>query len=500
MLTLVISLTALMLAYQSTLRSMVSTWSNSETYTHGFLILPLTAYLIWKRREIFANLHPRPDFWAVTGMLLAGLAWIIADLAEIQVIQQFFLVVQVILTIWAILGRKFVREMAFPLAFLFFSVPFGEFLIPGLVRFTADFTVGMIQLTGIPIYRDGNTFSLPTGNWSVAEACSGIRYLIASVTLGSLYAYLCYQSCWMRIAFIGFSLALPILANGLRAVMIVMIGHFSGMKLSVGIDHLIYGWLFFGIVMLFMFWIGSFWRDARAVDPDRPIQPGKVPPSPKDQWFVLAALLSLGSAAIWPVQASRMAFAQASPGPSREIRLPESSGEWRRVRTEGPRDWVPDYQGADREITASYSGSAGKPVRLLLYYYKNQEQGRELINSNNVVVRTGDKVWRLLEVSRIGVKLSDRSLPVNQWRLGSNRSHLLVWEWYWVGGDFAANDFLAKLLEAKAKLLGRNTDSAAIIVSVEYQDTVTLAADVLRRFVEEMNPSIEANLRLAARE
>ncbi|MGH8559659.1 MAG: exosortase A, partial [Methylococcales bacterium] len=317
--TALIGLAALMLAYLSTLRSMISLWSDSETFAHGFLVFPITAILIWKRRERLAKLHPRPDYWAVAGILVAGLAWIIADLAGIQVIQQFILVVQVILTIWAILGLGVVREMAFPLAFLFFSVPFGEVLIPGLVGFTADFTVGAIQLTGTPVYRDGNTFSLSTGNWSVVEACSGIRYLIASLMLGSLYAYLSYKRIWLRIAFVMISLAFPIVANGLRAFLIVMLGHFSGMKLAVGVDHLIYGWVFFGIVMLFMFWIGSFWSEARTRDPDRPIPPGKVETSPKDRWFVLVALLSLGSAAIWPVQASRMASENASLGSSPEI-------------------------------------------------------------------------------------------------------------------------------------------------------------------------------------
>jgi exosortase A len=498
-LTALIGFLALMLVYRPTLLSMIGTWSSSETFAHGFLIFPITAILIWTRRERLAKLHPRPDFRAIAGILAAGLAWIIANLAEIQVIQQFILVVQVILTIWAILGLGVVREMAFPLAFLFFAVPFGDVLIPGLVRFTADFTVGVIQLTGIPIYRDGNTFSLPSGNWSVVEACSGIRYLLASLMLGSLYAYLSYSSNWRRLAFILISLAFPIIANGLRAFMIVMLGHFSGMTLAVGVDHLIYGWFFFGIVMLVMFWIGSFWSDRRARDSVRPADPEKVIASPKNRWFVLVGLLSLGSAAIWPVEASRVASDLASLGPSPEIRLPQSDGDWHLARTDEPGTWMPNYQGASTEIRTRYSGAGGERVELFLYYYRNQKQGRELINSNNVVVKDNDKVWRLLDLNRIRLKPGDRSFQVNQWRLGSMRSRLLVWEWYWVGDDFVANDFMAKLLEVRAKFFGRDTDSAALIVSVEYQDNVSEATSVLRRFVEQMTPAIEASLRSAAR-
>lgn len=498
--TALIGLAVLMLAYQSTLRSMIATWSNSETFTHGFLIFPITACLIWTRRARILGLQARPDLWAVAGMLVTGAFWMIANLAEIQVIQQFTLIVQVILTLWAILGLNVVREMAFPLAFMFFAVPFGEFLIPGLVHFTANFTVSVIQFTGIPIYRDGNTFSLPTGNWSVVEACSGIRYLIASLMLGSLFAYLNYKNFWKRLSFIVISIAFPVLANGLRAVMIVMIGHFSGMKFAVGVDHLIYGWFFFGIVMMFMFWIGSFFRDSGVRGPDRVMPVENVSVAAKRRSYVLVAALALGSAAVWPVQVSRIASGNGSLGSVPNLGLPESRGAWHWLRTQARGGWAPNYQGASTEIAATYSGSAGHPVRLFVYYYRDQKQGRELINSNNVVIGTDDPFWSPLDFRRIRLKLSNRILQVNQWRLRSPRSQLLAWEWYWVGDVFVASDFLAKLLEVKAKLSGRNTDSAALIVSVEHQDATLSAADALRRFVEDMLPALEASLRSAARE
>ena len=84
----------------------------------------------------------------------------------------------------ALFGWRWVRALAFPLAFLFFAVPFGEFLVPTLIEWTADFTVAALAASGIPVYREANNFVIPSGRWSVVEACSGIRYLIASVMLG----------------------------------------------------------------------------------------------------------------------------------------------------------------------------------------------------------------------------------------------------------------------------------------------------------------------------
>ena len=142
------------------------------------------------------------------------------------------------------------------------------------MNWTADFTVAAIKASGVPVYREGNNLLIPSGRWSIVEACSGIRYLIASLMVGSLYAYLSYRSPVRRVLFIAASFIVPIIANWLRAYMIVMLGHLSNNTIAVGVDHLIYGWVFFGIVMALLFWVGSRWRED-----DIPVtDPGVAPP------------------------------------------------------------------------------------------------------------------------------------------------------------------------------------------------------------------------------
>jgi exosortase/archaeosortase family protein len=155
----------------------------------------------------------------------------------------------VVLAVPAVFGWAVARELTFPLLFLFFAVPVGEFMVPPMMEWTADFTVKALQLTGIPVYREGLQFVIPSGNWSVVEACSGVRYLIASFMVGTLFAYLNYRSSKRRVIFMLVSLAVPIVANWLRAYLIVMVGHLSDNKLAAGVDHLVYGWVFFGVVI-----------------------------------------------------------------------------------------------------------------------------------------------------------------------------------------------------------------------------------------------------------
>jgi exosortase A len=172
------------------------------------------------------------------------------------------MVAMIPLAVWAVLGTRVVRALAIPLGFLFFAVPFGEFLLPTLINWTADFTVAALRASGVPVYREGHFFTIPSGNWSVVEACSGLRYLIASFMVGCLYAYLSYRSIQRRVAFIAASIIVPIVANWMRAYIIVMLGHLSGNKIATGVDHLIYGWLFFRLVMMLLFWIGGRWRES----------------------------------------------------------------------------------------------------------------------------------------------------------------------------------------------------------------------------------------------
>ena len=172
------------------------------------------------------------------------------------------LVAMIPLAVWAILGnRDAARAWRFRSRFLFFAVPFGEFVVPKLMDWTADFTVWAVAASGVPVFREGNNFIIPSGRWSVVEACSGVRYLIASLVVGTLYAYLTYRSLLRRVVFIGISIVVPLVANWLRAYMIVMIGHLSSNRLAVGVDHIIYGWVFFGVVMMALFWVAGYWRE-----------------------------------------------------------------------------------------------------------------------------------------------------------------------------------------------------------------------------------------------
>ncbi|WP_426994123.1 exosortase A [Methylomonas sp. CM2] len=300
----------------STWASIVEIWSRSETFTHGFLVAPISLWLIWSRRHCYRNLQPESAWLGLLVTAIGGFVWLVAKLVHVLVLEQWAVVTILIGGYWGLLGGSVIKKMLFPILFLYLMVPFGEAFIPWMMEYTASFVVWMIRLTGMSVYRDGMFFMLTSGSWSVVEGCSGLRYLIASLTLGLVYAYLNFRNLRKRTLFIIASFLTPILANGLRAYMIVMIGHFSGMKLAVGVDHIIYGWLFFGLVMLLLFYAGSFWADQETIVDTSSEQSMPEPMTRYQGLLPMIAVVVIGLIA-WPIVfrslAARQAVAAAIP-------------------------------------------------------------------------------------------------------------------------------------------------------------------------------------------
>ena len=259
---------AVLWLYADTTWAMVSIWRRSETFAHGFVVPLISLWLLWRERARIAVQGFRPTAWGLVFTLASGAAWLVGELASVAALSQFALLGILLGGVWALWGHRATWAAAFPLGFLLFCVPFGEFLMPWMMTHTADFTIFALRLSGIPVYREGLTFVVPSGHWSVVEACSGLRYLIASVMVGVLFAWLNYRSAKRRAAFVLASILVPIVANWIRAYLIVMLGHLSGNRLAVGVDHLIYGWVFFGVVIFLLFWVGSKWQEA---DPATPV-------------------------------------------------------------------------------------------------------------------------------------------------------------------------------------------------------------------------------------
>lgn len=456
---------AALLLYRDTAWSMVEIWSRSETFTHAFLVPPIVAWLIWRDRARIRACVPKPAPWVLLPMAGAALLWVAGELLFANALSQFAFTALLVLIVPAVAGLAVARAMAFPLLFAFFAVPVGEFMLPVLMSTTADFTVAALRLTGVPVYREGQQFMIPTGNWSVVEACSGVRYLIASAMVGTLFSYLNFRGLRRRLLFVGFALGLPIVANWLRAYLIVMLGHLSGNRIAVGVDHLIYGWVFFGAVMLLMFMLGARWADANGPQPAPSLAARPVPPLPSLGWgwpAITAVLLALPPLAL---------STAASPSPaSVDVRLSavEVPG-WREVDAEP--GFRPVFVGAAATRLTGYERD-GRRVSVYFARYQHQDRERKLASSVNTIVTSEDERWVVTDVSR-----RDGAIPWQETRLRTRpvfvqEASRVAWRLYLVDGAWVASDAQARLRLALQRLAGRGDDSAAVVLWAE--DDATL--------------------------
>jgi len=462
-----LAIAAVLLAFGSTWSAMAGVWASSDTFGHGMLVAPISAWWVWRRRSLFERLRPRPEPVGLIAVAAAVSAWMVADLAGVDVAAQYSAVLMIPAVVWATAGRAVVSALAFALAFLLFMVPAGEWLNPALMDATADATVWAVRASGLPVVRDGLQFALPSGRWSVVEACSGLRYLLAAGVLATLFAALNFRRLRPRVLFVATALGLALLANWLRAFTVVMVGHASGMRLAVGDDHVVYGWVFFGALMAGVAAMGLRWRDppdaAEAPEPPRRGRRRRSARSVSALAPVIAA--SLAIALMAGARAAAAHLGDVDWDPEFAARATQALGDFR----PGPLVVPPRFEGARGTVQGTLARSPA--VEFKLSYFARQRTGHEMIAWGNAVLPEADPVWTVLSRTEAVARIGSVGLPIIEWRVRSPGSERLVWAWYTVDGAATTRPHEAKLLAARGLLRGRGDHSTVAVLSTPIEGT-----------------------------
>jgi exosortase A len=466
-----IGLAALLVVFAPTWIAMVKVWANSETYGHGMAVAPIAVWLVWRQRAQLAELAPSISWLGVAGLAVCCLGWLAAELAGINVVTQFAFTGMIVCLVLALTGWNVAKALAFPLLFLFFMVPAGEVFNPPLMDGTANATVWALQISGIPVYREGMNFALPTGRWSVVEACSGLRYVLAAAMLGSLFAYLNFARWTQRVIFFGASILVAVVANWMRAYLIVLVGHFSNMKWGVGDDHVVYGWVFFGITMFVLFWMGAKWRDAgiarHAPQHTAQVSTGRtlggltaaVPAAKGLRRAVLVASL----AAIGLSHFALFRLQDVTPYSDFEPRARQALGSM----VSGPLAVQPKFSGARASVQGVLDTEYG--TEIYLGYFARQVDGAEMIAFGNAVLPESEAGWHVVSKSNRSVPIGAKQSNITEWHLRQGGQERLLWSWYTIAGVGVASDYKAKALTAWSMLSGQGDHSMVTVLDTRLQ-------------------------------
>ncbi|MBU5638127.1 exosortase [Geomonas sp. Red69] len=236
---------AFLYAYLPVLSGLVRAWAGSDDHSHGFAVIPIALYFLWQNR---ARLAAEPLAGAGSGLVLSALSllcYVVARRAEMQTAVSL----SMIFFIWGgtiyLCGYRVFRVSLFPLLLLFFMVPVPAQVIAALTiplqLIVAKVSVALAALFGVPIYHEGNVIHLPGGSFEVVQACSGLRSIMALLTLGAVVSYLTLRSTALRAILFVLAVPIAILVNILRVFVLVTVFHYGHLDLSEGAAHTMLG-------------------------------------------------------------------------------------------------------------------------------------------------------------------------------------------------------------------------------------------------------------------
>lgn len=242
--------------YAGVFRDLVQDWLHDGNYSHGFLIIPIAAYLVWERRAALRDAPMAPNAVGLAGIALGLLMLVSGTLgAELFLTRMSMLCVLAGVVVF-VLGWRPLKILAFPLLFLLLMIPipaliFNQIAFP-LQLFASRVGAAGLDALGIPVLREGNVIALASIVLEVAEACSGIRSLVSLLTLGIVLGYFMDSRTWLRVAIALATIPIAVLSNGLRVAGTGVAAHYYGNAAAEGFMHTFSGWFMFVVALVML--------------------------------------------------------------------------------------------------------------------------------------------------------------------------------------------------------------------------------------------------------
>lgn len=456
---LVLIVAAWVLVFWQGLVTAIDLWLISDTFNHCFFILPGSFFFIYLKRDELDLNCLKPNYFILffsTGSLIL---YAIGLAGNVQLFMHAATFAFLPLTIWAFIGNKLALKILFPLVFMLFCIPIGEELIPALQKVTADLSMFMLNWSGIPVHRNGLYIEIPQGLFLVAQACSGISFFIASIVIGSVYAYLNIQSVKRRIIFVSISVFFPIIANAIRVFGTIMTGYLTDMEHAVGADHLVYGWIFFSLVIVCLLAIGELMGEKQLFDKklqNETASSAKLSVKSCYQSTISIVALMFIFLVWFNLINGQLNQSQNTPRANNNLSalLEVEQNLSSEIYTS---TWKPEFNQPFQEWQF-IKDLNGVTVDVYMVWYPSGHG--ELINSLNKLY--AEKAWTLKSASRF--KLNDGK-NMNLSVIVNPQDRRLLSYWYVIDGQLFTNKLKAKFYQIYKILMGSHIGSGLVAIS-----------------------------------
>jgi len=472
----ILAVVASAIAQEALWRQMHAMWSSLYgDYSHGYLTAALSVWLGWRYWRAAPPAALAPDWRGVVALsaLVAMLA--VMELVFISAGTRLLLVPPLFLAcVWVLFGSAAARVLMLPALFFYYSIA-PAWLLGDLLQWLTATVVGTgVAASGITAYIQNEFIHLPAGVFEIANACSGVSYFVAGLTLASFYA-LMYLRCWRsRWLLVGVAALVSLASNWLRVYILIMVGHFSQMQHWLVSDHHTFGWVVFLLLFAPVLLLARRLEDREVTAEDgapaagSPMAMISAPVAGFPLAGVLVAALLLSPALL--VRGGSADITGAS------LRLPNLDAGLRRL-DEFPSQWSPTtvhaLESRLQVLDASY------PVEIYRAVYPRQALERQLFASGNSVTGAG---WRGESSTLRSIDLHPHALVVIEHEGAVFGSRRLVWSWYAVAGTPVASRQRARLRQVFGLFAGRR-DAAVLALAVVCEQDCTAAREILHDYL-----------------
>jgi EpsI family protein len=448
-----------------TLLSLHDIWSTHFDYSHGHLVLVLTAILA--AREIRRTpMAPSAPSWTASACLFAlVLLILIGHAATTLTVAQIALPALWMAAVWALAGTTYARRVALPLIYAYFAIPIWDLLIEPMRNLTVNVVSTWIRAAGMPAFIEGNLIHVPSGTFAVEGGCAGLRYMLVAIALATFSSLLNRRRLPAALVLVGSAAVLALTGNWLRVFITVAAGLSpDGPVLQfVHNYHTPFGWILFMVFMVPLFYL------------DRRLQAQKLPMPVAENAFDVrtgqgmasngrgkaaygvCAVVAVAIALIYRIDA----FDLDEPPAARVLSAPEIAGwgrdgEWRDAR-------LPVFVGASAEVAAWYVNGTAR-VGAYIADYRYQRQGHEVVVPRNRPA--GQSAVVLTRRPAAATTASGAMMPFQELEVADAAAERrLVWVGFRVAGNPTASDLAGKALQVEGVIRGRRDAQAFVITA-----------------------------------
>ena len=448
-------------------------WLDAPEYSHGLLIPPVAAFLMWQQKDRLERVDFCGSWWGVALVLLGGFLLLLGQLATIYTLVQYAYLVTLYGLVLAFTGPRAFRLLFVPLLILVFMIPLPQFVLANLSTklqlLSSQLGVSFIRLFGISVFVEGNVIDLGGYKLQVAEACDGLRYLFPLMTIGFLMGYFYKGATWKRVVLFLSSIPITVIMNSFRVGTIgVMVEHW-GIGMAEGFLHEFQGWVvFMASAALMLGEIAILNRVGHESGSWRQLFGVEFPASSPSNAHVQSRALPRAFLAACGLLLAFVAVTLFIPRPVEVFprranfdEFPMTLGAWngRRDSLEGI---YLDALKLDDYLMANYQDSAGAPVNLYMAYYNSQRKG-EAVHSPRSCLPGGG--WQLRDFNQrtlSNVKIGGRPVRVNRTLIELGDQRQLVYYWFQQRGRIVTNEFAVKWYLFWDALTRHRTDGALV--------------------------------------